>query len=237
MITLNDKIILITGVTGALGHSTAECFQQAGATLAITGRNANKLAQVNTQLRLGSDHHTQACDLTDLQQCTHMVDAIIERYGRIDALLNVAGGFAMGKTVETLSNEDFNAMFDMNFTSTFNACRAVMPHMITQGHGNIVNVSARAALAGKGKMAPYCISKSAVVTLTESLAAEHHADDININCILPGTIDTAINRADMPNADHSTWVPCEDLANTMLFLTSPLACSINGAVIPVVGKS
>ena len=237
MITLNDKIILITGVTGALGRSTAKCFQQAGATLAITGRSADKLAQLETELKLGSDHHAQACDLTDLQQCTQMIDTLIERYGRIDALLNVAGGFAMGKTVDTLTDEDFNAMFEMNFTSSFNTCRAVMPHMIQQGHGNIVNVSARAAIAGKGKMAPYCISKSAVVTLTESLAAEHHSDDININCILPGTIDTAINRADMPNADHSTWVPCEDLAHSMLFLTSPLARSINGAVIPVYGKS
>ena len=237
MITLNDKIILITGVTGALGRSTAECFQQAGATLAITGRTADKLAQLETELKLGSDHHAQACDLTDLQQCTQMIDTLIERYGRIDALLNVAGGFAMGKTVDTLTDEDFNAMFDMNFTSSFNTCRSVMPHMIQPGHGNIVNVSARAAIAGKGKMAPYCISKSAVVTLTESLAAEHQADDININCILPGTIDTAINRADMPNADHSTWVPCEDLAHSMLFLTSPLARSINGAVIPVYGKS
>ena len=237
MITLNNKIILITGVTGALGQSTAQCFQQAGATLAITGRNSDTLAQIQTQLGLGSEHHAQACDLTDKQQCTQMINAIIERYGHIDACLNVAGGFAMGTPVHELEDEDFNHMFTMNFTSTFNTCRAVLPHMIARGQGNIVNVSARAALAGKGNMAPYCIAKSAVVTLTESLAAEHHADNININCILPGTIDTPTNRQDMPNADHSTWVPCEDLANTMLFLTSSLAQSINGAVIPVYGKS
>ena len=109
--------------------------------------------------------------------------------------------------------------------------------MNQQGHGNIVNVAARAALQGKAKMAPYCIAKSAVVTLTESMAAEHQHDDININCILPGTIDTPTNRADMPDADFSTWIPCEDLANTMLFLCSPLARAINGAVIPVYGKS
>ena len=109
--------------------------------------------------------------------------------------------------------------------------------MMQQGSGKIVNISARAATEGKGKMAPYCISKSAVITLTESLAAEHKHDNININAILPGTIDTETNRKDMPNADHSTWVPPTDLANTMLFLSSGLASSINGAIVPVYGRS
>ena len=86
-------------------------------------------------------------------------------------------------------------------------------------------------------MAPYCISKSAVITLSESLTAEHKDNDININCILPGTIDTPTNRNDMPNADFSTWVPTEDIANVMLYLSSELANSVNGAILPVVGKS
>ena len=143
----------------------------------------------------------------------------------------------MGPQVHELSHEDFNIMFEMNFTSTLNTCKAVIPHMLAQGEGRIINVSARAATEGKGKMAPYCISKSAVVTLTESLAAEHKQDNININCILPGTIDTETNRNDMPSADHSTWVPPEDIANSMLYLSSELSNSINGAIIPVYGKS
>jgi NAD(P)-dependent dehydrogenase (short-subunit alcohol dehydrogenase family) len=109
--------------------------------------------------------------------------------------------------------------------------------MLKQGTGRIVNVSARAAVEGKDKMAPYCISKSAIVTLTESLAAEHKSNDININCVLPGTIDTPTNRSDMPNADFTTWVPTEDIANTMLYLSSELANSVNGAIVPVYGKS
>lgn len=229
--TLDNKIILITGASGALGTITAQVFTDAQATLVVTGRKQENLPQ------LDGDHHTHACDLTDEQQCAQLIEDVVTRYGRIDGLLNIAGGFAMGPKVHELKSQQFEHMFSMNFTSTFNTCRSVLAQMNQQGHGNIVNVAARAALQGKAKMAPYCIAKSAVVTLTESMAAEHQHDDININCILPGTIDTPTNRADMPDADHSTWVPCADLANTMLFLCSPQARAINGAVIPVYGKS
>ncbi len=144
----------------------------------------------------------------------------------------------MGKRVHELtSDDDFNKMFNMNFISTLNTCKKVILHMQKQGEGRIVNVSAHAATKGKAKMAPYCISKSAVITLSESLTAEHKDNDININCILPGTIDTPTNRNDMPNADFSTWVPTEDIANVMLYLSSELANSVNGAILPVVGKS
>ena len=231
MMTLDKQIILITGATGALGSTAARVFADADATLILTGRSADKLAQIE------GEHTRLACDLTDEDQCNQLIHTIVEHYGRIDGLLNIAGGFAMGPKVHELSHAQFEEMFCINFSSSFNTCRSVLAQMNQQGHGNIVNVAARAALQGKAKMAPYCIAKSAVVTLTESMAAEHQHDDININCILPGTIDTPTNRADMPDADFSTWIPCEDLANTMLFLCSPLARAINGAVIPVYGKS
>lgn len=236
MIDLNNKVVLITGATGALGQVTANVFSQANSTLILTGRNLNKLNILSDQL-FECTNAFKDCDLCDEKEVHNLVQFAFDQFGRIDVLLNIAGGFAMGPQVHELSHEDFNIMFEMNFTSTLNTCKAVIPHMLAQGEGRIINVSARAATEGKGKMAPYCISKSAVVTLTESLAAEHKQDNININCILPGTIDTETNRNDMPNADHSSWVPPEDIANGMLYLSSELSNAINGAIIPVYGKS
>jgi NAD(P)-dependent dehydrogenase (short-subunit alcohol dehydrogenase family) len=119
----------------------------------------------------------------------------------------------------------------------FNTCRAVVPHMLRQGGGRIVNVSARAALEGKARMGPYCASKAAVVTLTETLAAEHRDHGITANCILPGTIDTPQNRASMPDADFSRWVAPAALADVVVFLASDAARAISGAAIPVYGRS
>ena len=235
MLELNEKVVLITGATGSLGSATAQIFSTSNTKLVLTGRNTEKLTQLVQSLP--HDTLTQSCDLCDPQQVKQLIQQALTRFGRIDVLLNIAGGFSMGPQVHELTSDDFNRMFEMNFISTLNTCKAIVPIMLTQGSGKIVNVSARAAVEGKAKMAPYCISKSAVVTLTESLAAEHKQNNLNINCILPGTIDTETNRNDMPNADHATWVPAEDIANMMLFLSSDHASSVNGAIIPVYGKS
>ena len=236
MISIENKVVLITGTTGTLGSATAKVFAQANAKLALAGRRQKKLEALQPGFS-STKCMIQTADLSDQQQTKQLVDSIVSHYGRIDVLLNVAGGFDMGKRVHELNDEDFNKMFNMNFITTLNTCKQVIPHMLKQGTGRIVNVSARAAVEGKDKMAPYCISKSAIVTLTESLAAEHKSNDININCVLPGTIDTPTNRSDMPNADFTTWVPTEDIANTMLYLSSELANSVNGAIVPVYGKS
>ena len=235
MIDLNNKVVIVTGAAGALGHVTAEVFAKANARLILTGRNMETLTQAAQEIE--AEKKLIACDLTDTKDTQALVDETLGYYGSIDVLLNIAGGFTMGPKVHELSQQDFDFMFNMNFISTFNACKQVLPQMIEQGSGKVVNVSARAGIQGKAKMAPYCISKSAVITLTECLADEHKSTDININCVLPGTIDTDTNRNDMPNADHATWVPPEDIANTMLFLSSSHARSVSGAVIPVYGKS
>ena len=236
MLGLNEKVVLITGVTGTLGSATAQVFANNGAKLTLTGRDPYKLSQVTKRLNY-ADCVPQSCNLIDEQEVKLLIQTALDKFGRIDVLLNVAGGFSMGPHVHELTNKDFSSMFEMNFISTLNTCKAAIPIMLTQGSGKIINVSARAATEGKGKMAPYCISKSAVVTLTECLAAEHKQDNININCVLPGTIDTPTNRSDMPNADFSTWVPPEEIANMMLFLSSDHANSVNGAIVPVYGKS
>jgi NAD(P)-dependent dehydrogenase (short-subunit alcohol dehydrogenase family) len=235
MIDLNGKVVVVTGASGTLGRAAARVFANANASLVLTGRNKEQLEE--TARQLDADKVIISCDLSDIKQIDALLNEAIKHYGRLDVLLNIAGGFSMGPKVHELSQADFESMFNMNFIGTFNTCRRIIPHMIKQGCGNVVNVSARAGIQGKAKMAPYCISKSAVITLTESLADEHKLSDININCVLPGTIDTDTNREDMPTADHSTWVPPVDIANTMLFLSSPLSRSVSGAVIPVYGKS
>ena len=152
-------------------------------------------------------------------------------------VLLIAGGFTMGPPLHETEDKDWNFMMDLNARSVFNCCRAVIPHMLEQGSGRIVNISARAAAEGKARMAPYCASKAAVITLTESLAAEHKFNGINVNCILPGTIDTPQNRNAMPDADYGNWVPTAALADVVLFLASEAARCVTGAAVPVYGRS
>jgi NAD(P)-dependent dehydrogenase (short-subunit alcohol dehydrogenase family) len=158
-------------------------------------------------------------------------------FGHIDVLANIAGGFTMGPLIQETSDRDWDFMMNLNARSVFNTCRSAIPIMLQHGHGRVINVSARAAEQGKGKMGPYCASKAAVRTLTESLAAENKFNNINVNCILPGTIDTTQNRADMPDADFSKWVPPAALADVVLFLASDAARCVTGAAIPVYGQS
>jgi len=236
MTDLSNQYVLITGATGALGKACVDSFSKANAKLILTSRSPEKLQCLAEQY----SHHvvlTMACDLSQAEAVQQLFKATIKQTGRIDAVLNVAGGFSMGTAVHELSDDDFNAMFEMNFKAVMNTCKAAIPSMLEQGNGRIINIAARAAEQGKAKMAPYCISKSAVVTLSECLAAEHKMNNITVNCILPGTIDTAANRADMPDADFGHWVPCEDIAATMTFLCSDQAQSISGASIPIYGRS
>ena len=124
-------------------------------------------------------------------------------------------------------------MLKLNAGTVFLVCRAVIPHMLAQGGGKIVSVAARAAIAGKAHMAPYVVSKSAVIRLTESMSAELKNHNINVNCILPGTIDTPRNRAEMPDSDYSKWVAPEAIADVIQFLAADASRAIHGAAIPV----
>ena len=185
----------------------------------------------------GVDAFAHQANVGNEDEVLAMFDAARERFGTIDILANVAGGFSMGPSLEDTPDETWNLMMDLNARSVFNMCRAVMPIMRDAGRGRVVNVSARAALSGKGHMGPYCASKAAVITLTESLAAETKHAGITVNCILPGTVDTPQNRAAMPDQDHDTWVPPAALADVILFLASDAARCVTGAAIPVFGRS
>ena len=184
-----------------------------------------------------SEVFSVTADLTDTDSVQQMADRVLAHFHRIDILANVAGGFSMGPPLHETPDATWDFMLNLNARSVFNTCRALIPGMLRHGGGRIVNVAARAALEGKARMAPYCASKAAVITLTQSLAAEHKLNGINVNCILPGTIDTPQNRTDMPNADFSNWVPPAALADVILFLASDAARAVTGAALPVYGKS
>lgn len=237
MFDFSGKVALITGAAGNLGRTVATAFHNAGARLVLVDLSEENLQRVYGHWLEASDVLLIPTNLTDERSVQRMADETKAKLGGIDILTNIAGGFGMGPLVHETQIEDWNLMLDINARSMFLASRAIVPHMIERGSGRIVSVSARAALQGKARMGPYCVSKAAVIKLTETMAEEHKHDNITVNCILPGTIDTPQNRDAMPEADHSKWVSTIDLANVILFLASNEARAVNGAAVPVYGRS
>jgi len=237
MSEFDGKVVMVTGAAGNLGAALAARFAALGSRLALLDRSAERLERARDELDLPSSTVLLPSDLTAADSVAAAVEKAVTRLGGIDVLANIAGGFTMGPPLHETPASDWDLMMELNVRSVFNTCRAVIPHMLRQGSGRIVNVSARAALEGKARMGPYCASKAAVLTLTESLAAEHRLDGINVNCILPGTVDTPQNRAAMPDADFSRWVPPAALADVVVFLASEASRAVTGAAIPVYGQS
>lgn len=237
MSEFENAVILVTGAAGNLGRAVATTFAAEGAHLALLDRNAEGVEETIAACRGQASAKAFATDLIEAAAVNATIDAVLEEFGRIDVLANIAGGFTMGPLLQDTEDRDWDFMMNLNARSVFNTCRRVIPAMLQNGGGRIVNVSARAAEQGKGRMGPYCASKAAVLTLTESLAAENRFDNINVNCILPGTIDTPQNRESMPDADFSKWVPPAALADVIKFLASAAARCVTGAAIPVYGQS
>lgn len=230
MSSLSERVAVITGAAGVLGQATVRRFEECGAFTVAVDCDAGRLQEVPSSA-------AHACDLTDETSVRETFGRIHQDQGRIDILANVAGGFAMGPRVEETTADDWSDMLRINAVTAWLACKYALPIMREADFGRIVNVGARAVRKPGARMAPYCVSKAAVVTLTEVIALECAETGITANCILPGTIDTPRNRADMPDADHSKWVPPEDLAAAIAHLADPSSRSINGAVVPVYGRS
>jgi NAD(P)-dependent dehydrogenase (short-subunit alcohol dehydrogenase family) len=176
-------------------------------------------------------------DLLDMAGATSVAAGTIARFGRIDVLCNIAGGFRMGEMVHETSDENWNFLFDINTRTLLHAVRSVVPHMVAAGGGKIVNVGAFAAQRGVAQMGAYTASKAPVIRMTETMAAELRERNINVNCVLPTIIDTPENRAAMPKADPAKWVAPSDLANVIVFLASDAARAVHGAAVPVTSLS
>lgn len=224
---------LITGAAGNLGRAVAAAFASAGAALTLLDHHDEKL-----RAAYGPSDGQKVlvrADLRDAESISNAVRMSLDRFGRIDVLCNIAGGFHTGQPVHETSDETWDAMLDLNAKSVVNMARAVVPGMLAAARGKIVNIAATAGLGGKEYIGAYSASKSAVIRLTESMAAELRDKGINVNCVLPSIIDTPQNRAAMPKADPRRWVAPEALAEVVLFLASDRARAIHGAAIPVTG--
>ncbi|MGA8034300.1 MAG: SDR family NAD(P)-dependent oxidoreductase [Casimicrobiaceae bacterium] len=226
-----DRTVVVTGAAGQLGRAVASAFAAAEANLVLVERHRSHLADAfgqDTPRRL-----LVAADLLDRDDVDRAIAAAAARFGRIDALCNIVGGFRMGEAVHELSDETLDFVFDINVRSLVHAAHAVVPHMLDGRGGRIVNVAAFAANRGAARMGAYSAAKSAVIRLTEAMEAELHDRGVHVNCVLPTIIDTPDNRKSMPDADTSTWVAPQDLANVILFLASQDARAIHGAALPV----
>lgn len=238
MFEFTDRVVIVTGAAGSLGSAVARAFRAAGASLVLVDHSSDRLRDMFPELSGSSDHLFAApVDMTDEDAVQRMVAGTLEQFGHIDVLVNTVGGWRGGKPVHETPLGTLDYLFDLNTRTVLAASRAVVPSMLDRGSGKIVNVAARAAMGAAARSGAYSATKSAVVRLTETMAAELKNDGININCVLPGTIDTVENRKSMPKADHSRWVPPEAIADVILFLASDAAWPINGAAIPVYGRS
>ena len=176
-------------------------------------------------------------DLMDESAVEASVAETLQHFGQIDVLVSTVGSFRAGTPLHETPLETWDFLLNLNARSVYIAAKQVIPHMLDQGSGKIVNLAARPGLEGREGMAAYSASKAAVIRLTQSMAAELKDQGINVNCVIPGTIDTPQNREAVPGADYSTWVTPESLAGVILFLSSELARDVHGAALPVYGRS
>lgn len=233
-----SRVVIITGAVGNLGAATARAFQLAGQRTVLVDRWQEKLQAAFSGVADSGEHLLAGgVDLYEPKSLAKLVDDTLSRFGRIDALVHTVGAWRAGKPVyeDDLANWDF--LFNVNLRTTLLCCRAVIPQMLKQGRGKIINIASRDGLKGSAGYAAYSASKSAVLRLTESLADEVKASNINVNCVLPSTIDTPQNRAAQPDADFSKWVEPSAIADVILFLASDASRAISGASIPVFGRS
>jgi NAD(P)-dependent dehydrogenase (short-subunit alcohol dehydrogenase family) len=231
---MRGKTIVITGGFGALGRVVAEVAAARGASVAVLDHAP--APSEGLKEKLGPDALTiGGLDLSSAEVATKAMDSVKAKFGRFDALFNVAGGFQW-ETVEGGKDESWERMYALNLLTTLNACRAALPYLIESGAGRIVNVGAQSAVQAGSGFGPYAASKSAVHRLTEALATEVKQKGVTVNAVLPSIIDTPGNRRDMPKADFDRWVAPADLAAVMLFLASDEAKAVTGALIPVTGR-
>jgi NAD(P)-dependent dehydrogenase (short-subunit alcohol dehydrogenase family) len=224
---MTDRVAAITGAHGVLGRAVVGAAMARGLKVALIDHARGETAP-DGALELSG------VDLTDAAQARAAMQKVVETFGRLDIVLNIAGGFVWQKVDD--AEPAWDRMFAINVKTALNAARAALPHLTQSPDGRIVNVGSAAALKSGMGMAAYTASKSGVHRLTESLAEELKTTSVTVNAVLPSIIDTPANRKDMPDADPSLWVAPADLAEVILFLASPASRAMTGALVPVTGR-
>ena len=231
----HDKIVLVTGGTGGLGREVTTAFLEAGATVTVTFQRAEEFDAVAAAAKQigAAPPEGVSVDVTDAPAVEKCVAEIVAKHGRLDILVNTVGGYAGGKNLWEVDARTYDQMLGLNLKAGFVLARAVVPVMIQQDRGWIVNIASKAALDHGAGGALYAASKAGALAMIDSLAAEVKPHNINVNSVLPSIIDTPTNRKAMPGADFSKWPKPEEIARVILFLCSEEARVIHGAAIPV----
>ncbi len=225
---MDGKVVVITGASGALGSVVAEAALARRAKVAGVDHAPSQLPATETRIELGG------VDLSDAAAASKAIDAIVAHFGRLDVLVNIAGGFAF-ETVAEGDPRTWPRMYALNVLTALNASRSAIPYLAASTAGRIINIGAMGALQAGSGMGAYAASKAGVHRLTEALAVEWKGK-ITVNAVLPSTIDTPANRASMPSADFAKWVTPQELASVILFLASEAASAVTGALLPVSGR-
>lgn len=220
--------MLITGAKGGLGTFVTERFLTAGAQVVGVSRSIKDSDFPSPRFVAMSG------DLGDPAAVRRLCENVLQRFGRLDVIAHIAGGFRGGKPLTETDDETFDSMFGLNVRAFFNVARAALPSM--KSGGSIVVVASRNALEPSPGAAIYAASKSALVSLVRSLAAETKEVPVRVNAVLPGTMDTSANRMSMPGADTTKWVPPGEVAEVIYWLASDAAEQVTGAAIPVFGR-
>jgi NAD(P)-dependent dehydrogenase (short-subunit alcohol dehydrogenase family) len=237
-VNLTDRVVVVAGGTGGLGREVSLAFLKENAKVVVTYRKQEEFDALKAAAGAnGSLLEGYVVDVTDEAAVARVIDGVVTQHGRIDALVNTVGGYAGGIKLWEMETKIFDQMLALNLQSGYTLARAVLPSMLKQRHGSIVNVAAKAALDHGAGAAAYAASKAAAVALIDSAAADVKGTGVRINSILPSIIDTETNRRAMPNAAFTTWPKPEDIARVILFLCSDDAKVIHGAAIPVYGDS
>lgn len=235
---MKDAVVLVTGGAGNLGQSVTRAILERGARVAVPFYKTDQPSALDSlRADFGERLHHFALDLTTERGAEQAVQQVEEWGGRLDGVAHVMGGYSGGARLADTPMAVWDRMMDLNLRSSWLVSRAALPRMVQGGGGAMVFVSSRAARAGRAGHSAYAIAKSAVITLAEAIAEEYAEEGIRANVVLPGTVDTEANRRAMPDADHSRWTQPEEIARVVAFLVSGDSAAINGAAIPVYGRS
>jgi NAD(P)-dependent dehydrogenase (short-subunit alcohol dehydrogenase family) len=226
---MKDRVVLVTGAKGGLGTFVTNTFLDAGAFVVGSSRSISQSDFPTATFAAESVDFTKSADVT------RMVEAVVRKFGRLDVLVHVLGGFAGGKTVAETDDAIWDQMRELNLNSAFYVLRAAIPHLRKSGKGRIIAIGSLTAIEPHAGLAAYVTFKSALAMLVRSVALENKDAGVTANVILPGTMDTPVNRKSMPNADFTKWLQPQDVANLALWLADENAGHITGAVIPIDG--
>jgi NAD(P)-dependent dehydrogenase (short-subunit alcohol dehydrogenase family) len=249
LLSLEGRVAVVTGAASGIGHGIAIRLAEMGAAVAALDKNANgAAATISTITQRGGKGLAIPCDVTSREDCVEAIERTLQSLGRIDILCNNAG-ITIRKGAATLKEEEWDAVLDVTLKSVYLLSHEVLPHMIREGHGVIINTGSGWSLKGGPKAAAYCAAKAGVVNLTRAMAIDHGKDNIRVNCVCPGDVDTPMLASEccqlgedpdqfMREAAtrplHRVGTP-EDVANAVLFLASDMARWITGACLVVDG--